>query len=129
MFLKAAGIVAALGGSVILAGLLGPDTLLRLLYGSEFRGAAPYFSFYGLSLLIQMFLMIVLFWQLEQGAVRMRFLMIPVLVFGAGLFSLGDNIQGLILAQILASLSYFPFVLFAHPPSRRSLPLAPETSS
>lgn len=104
---KALVLVFLLGFVFITAGFLCPETIIRTLYGPDFLPAAEFMSGYGLSLLLEMLVMILLFHKIAVKTFRWADLFIPGGVFILMMLFFTPAISQLIIAQITASFSFF----------------------
>ncbi len=107
LFKKAMLLISLLSLGFIAAGWMGSKFLISTLYGKNFAGAAPYMLVYGISLFLQMSLMIFIFRDMARNQFRLGPLFFSLGTLVVGLYFLGTNIWGLILAQILSCMSYF----------------------
>lgn len=107
LYKKALLMVGFLGGAFAVSGYAFPEQVIRLLYGERFVHAAQYMGLYGISLLLQMLMMVAMFHEVASKGVRKVYLLVPVAVFFAAVYFLGRSIDGLIIAQIAASAGYW----------------------
>ena len=106
---KTMPLVGVLGGAFILAGLLFPEWILGGLYGPEFVGAADWMALYGVSLLLQMAMMVCMFHEVATRRASWVAFLAPLAIFAAGLVFSGRTAVSLIEIQIAACTGYFVF--------------------
>ncbi|MCB9799513.1 MAG: oligosaccharide flippase family protein [Candidatus Omnitrophica bacterium] len=104
-------VIGLLGGGFLAAGRFFPHQIFSILYGKEFGPAGNYFFQYGISLTLQMILMVVLFHQLACRRIRIKQLYLPVFILSVCLWIFGDTIPGLILSQVTACAVYLALLL------------------
>lgn len=106
MLVKALVLVGLLSLGFIAVGKFFPELLISGLYGEKFLGAAPFMPFYGLSLFLQMSLMIFVFRDMAQNRFRPVLLSLTLGILAAGL-CFSSTVPALISAQIAACAGYF----------------------
>jgi len=97
-------IVLALGFMGV--GLACPEWFIVLLYGSKFRLASPYISWYGIYLLLHMVSMVVMFYRTARGQLELPLLAIPVACTFSLIFLPELTIAAIIHLQVLSWCAY-----------------------
>jgi O-antigen/teichoic acid export membrane protein len=92
-------LIAGLAISFELGALLFSNWLVRLLYGNAFAPAAQYLALYGISLALQMAVMLLLFYRLGKNELRIPPLCISLVIFFGTLLWGNHSIAGIWLAQ------------------------------
>ncbi len=106
MLTKALVLIGLLSLGFIAVGKICPEFLISKLYGKKFLAAAPFMPFYGISLFLQMSLMIFIFRDMAQNRFRPALLSLALGILLAGL-GFSNTVSALILAQIAACAGYF----------------------
>ena len=107
---KALLLMFVLGGGFIGISLFFKELVFDTLYGKSFVQAAKFMPLYGVSLLMQMLMMVLMFHNIAKNTLRMTHLTIPLLCLMAGLIIKGTHIQGLIEIQIIVAAVYFVII-------------------
>jgi O-antigen/teichoic acid export membrane protein len=103
---KALFLVALLAVGFLAAAVFMPQLIFLILYGEAFLEGAPYMAVYGVSLAVQMVMMVLIFYESAAGTISPRRLVWPFVCLAGGILFLGTSVPGLIAAQILAAAAY-----------------------
>jgi len=106
IFKKALLLVSGLGVGFVCAGILFPKFLISTIYGRTFVEASQYMAIYGVSLWLEMILIVLIFYRLAQKKINSWILPLPIFIFIPCLFFSHLNIGQLMISQIVASIIY-----------------------
>jgi len=107
MFRQAVRMLLFLGGGFVVVGLAFAKPLFHFLYGAKFSEASYLMSFYGVVILAEIVMLLLMFFEIAKGKMSVTRIILPLAVLGVALYLWGAEIEGLLAAPVLAAFSYF----------------------